>query len=169
MVKGRKHVELTESLHLFHKLYVYIKWMRIWHLYGGWWRAESCFKSEVKEVASQSRHTKNAIIVHCIMVGFAPWLLCCHCCLWFFGTKDKFPGSYVYMYLDNRWFWFWKYDLNLCAYILVMKDLVILFQLANTEEYVDGMLAGNLGEVLIRYALIDILHLTGCACTCLLL
>jgi len=28
---------------------------------------------------------------------------------------------------------------------------VIFVQLANTEEYIDGALSGNLGEVLIRY------------------
>merc|ERR1711963_439068 len=33
---------------------------------------------------------------------------------------------------------------------LVSVDGYMNLQLANTEEYVDGMLAGNLGEVLIR-------------------
>ena len=31
------------------------------------------------------------------------------------------------------------------------KDLYML-QLASTEEYIDGQMTGNLGEVLIRYA-----------------
>lgn len=36
-------------------------------------------------------------------------------------------------------------------------------QLANTEEYIDGALTGNLGEVLIRYDLVLICsHLFRC-------
>ena len=34
---------------------------------------------------------------------------------------------------------------------LVSTDSYMNVQLANTEEFVDGQLAGNLGEVLIRY------------------
>ena len=30
-------------------------------------------------------------------------------------------------------------------------DIVVLVQLASTEEYIDGQFTGNLGEVLIRY------------------
>lgn len=33
---------------------------------------------------------------------------------------------------------------------LVSSDNYMNVQLANTEEYIDGQLAGNLGEVLIR-------------------
>uniref|UniRef100_A0A4W6G2M2 Sm protein F n=1 Tax=Lates calcarifer TaxID=8187 RepID=A0A4W6G2M2_LATCA len=36
---------------------------------------------------------------------------------------------------------------------LVSVDGYMNMQLANTEEYVDGALAGHLGEVLIRYVL----------------
>uniref|UniRef100_A0A3B4UV61 Sm protein F n=1 Tax=Seriola dumerili TaxID=41447 RepID=A0A3B4UV61_SERDU len=39
---------------------------------------------------------------------------------------------------------------------LVSVDGYMNMQLANTEEYVDGALAGHLGEVLIRYVLISI-------------
>lgn len=34
---------------------------------------------------------------------------------------------------------------------LVSSDNYMNVQLANTEEYIEGQLAGNLGEVLIRY------------------
>ena len=36
----------------------------------------------------------------------------------------------------------------------------VFHQLANTEEYIDGALAGNLGEVLIRCN--NVLYIRGC-------
>ena len=35
------------------------------------------------------------------------------------------------------------------------SGISVCIQIANTEEYIDGQLAGNLGEVLIRYGLIS--------------
>ena len=43
---------------------------------------------------------------------------------------------------------------NSCRYnwtiVYVLKVIIFRIQIANTEEYIDGQLAGNLGEVLIR-------------------
>ena len=43
--------------------------------------------------------------------------------------------------------WVWKW---------VDDDCCLFLQMANTEEYIDGQLAGNLGEVLIRYSCMQI-------------
>jgi len=43
---------------------------------------------------------------------------------------------------------------------LVSVDGYMNLQLANTEEYIDGALAGNLGEVLIRCN--NVLYIRGC-------
>lgn len=47
---------------------------------------------------------------------------------------------------------------------LVSTDAYMNLQLANTEEYIDGTFTGNLGEVLIRYALLCGLCMCTCAC-----
>ena len=39
--------------------------------------------------------------------------------------------------------------MSICIY-MCGTFLLVYLQLANTEEYIDGQLAGNLGEVLIR-------------------
>ena len=42
-------------------------------------------------------------------------------------------------------------DIDTCPGYLISVDSYMNLNLANTEEYIDGVLAGNLGEVLIRY------------------
>ncbi|XP_065324908.1 small nuclear ribonucleoprotein F-like [Gordionus sp. m RMFG-2023] len=43
---------------------------------------------------------------------------------------------------------------------LVSLDGYMNLQLANTEEYIDGLLSGNLGEVLIRCN--NVMYIRGC-------
>jgi small nuclear ribonucleoprotein F len=44
-----------------------------------------------------------------------------------------------------------RFKHELIAGYLISVDSYMNLNLANTEEYIDGVLAGNLGEVLIRY------------------
>ena len=65
---------------------------------------------------------------------------------------DSYMNLQVYYFIQSSFYLvlYWHTYMYIQLMVKVINIINVYLQLANTEEFVDGELAGNLGEVLIR-------------------